>query len=132
MSDNHSKASSILLKLNKYYSTSYTYKDGKYYKSMNEEASLNKEDKRPIAVTNVVVQVTNIKLQKDNQHLDIALVGEGTGYVFSNGKYTKMTWSRKDITSPTILKDENGLDIPLSPGNTWWHIIDKSNTAEIK
>ncbi|ERI95678.1 hypothetical protein HMPREF1982_00051 [Clostridiales bacterium oral taxon 876 str. F0540] len=132
LSDNSSKASSILLKLNKYYSTSYIYRDGKYYKAMNEEASFNKEDKRPIAVTNVVVQTTNIKLQKDNQHLDITLVGEGTGYVFSNGKYTKMTWSRKDITSPTILKDENGLDIPLNPGNTWWHIIDKSNPVEIK
>jgi hypothetical protein len=131
-SDSHSNATSIDLKLNKYYSTSYIYRDGKYYKSMNNEASLNKEDNRPIAVKNIVVQTTTIKLQTDNQHLDIVLIGEGTGYVFSNGKYTKMKWSKKDISSPTILKDENGLDIPFSPGNTWWHIVDKSNTILIK
>jgi hypothetical protein len=131
-SDSHSKGETIKLNLNKYYNTSYIYKDGKYYKSMNDVASENKEDDRPIAVSNVVIQATNIKLQADNQHLDIALVGEGTGYVFSNGKYTKMTWSKKDINSQTILKDESGLTIPLAPGNTWWHIVDKSNTVEIK
>jgi hypothetical protein len=131
-SDSHSNGTSIDLKLNKYYSTSYTYKDGKYYKSMNADASLNKEDGNPMAVKNIVVQITTIKLQADNVHVDIALVGEGTGYVFSNGKYTKMKWAKKDINSPTILKDENGLIIPFSPGNTWWHIIDKSNNVQIK
>lgn len=132
LSDSHSTAQSIDLKLNKYYSTSYSYKNGKYYKSMNNEPSLNKEDSRPIAVNNVVVQMTSIKLQADNQHLAIALTGQGTGYVFSNGKYTKMKWYKKDVSSPTILMDENGLDIPFSPGNTWWHIIDNSNTVQIK
>jgi hypothetical protein len=131
-SDNHSKGNSIMLNLNKYYSTGYDYKNGKYYKSMNHIASLNKEDERPISAANVVIQVTNIKLQKDNLHIDVDLIGEGSGFVFSNGKYTKMKWSRKNATSPTILKDENGLDIPLSPGNTWWHIIDKSNKVDIK
>jgi hypothetical protein len=131
-SNNHSNAQNINLKLNKYYSTSYSYKDGKYYKSMNDTASLNKEDDKPIAVTNIVIQATSIRLQEDTVHLDIALTGEGTGYVFSNGKYTKMKWSKKDTNSPTILKDESGLDIPFSPGNTWWHIIDKSNIVEIK
>jgi hypothetical protein len=131
-SDSHLTASSLNLKLNKYYSTSYIYKEGKYYKSMNNINSLNKDDNKPIAVSNVIVQCTSIKLQPDNLHLDISLVGEGTGYVLSSGKYTKMKWSKKDISSPTILTDENGLNIPLSPGKTWWHIIDNSNTVQIR
>jgi hypothetical protein len=131
-SDSHSTATSINLKLNKYYSTSYIYKEGKYYKSMNNINSLNKDDNKPIAVSNIVVQATSIKLQRDNLHLEVFLVGEGTGYVLSNGKYTKMKWSKKDVSSPTVLTDENGLTIPLSPGNTWWHIIDNSNTVQIK
>jgi hypothetical protein len=131
-SDSHSIASSLNLKLNKYYSTSYIYKNGKYYKSMNNINSLNKEDNKPIAVSNIVVQATSIKLQPDNLHLEVSLTGEGTGYVLSNGKYTKMKWTKKDITSPTILTDENGLNIPFSPGNTWWHIIDNSNAVQIK
>lgn len=125
-------AANVLLHLNKFYTTSYTFKDGKYYKTMDGTASTNREDKKPIAVTNLVIQNTNIKLQSDMQHLTIALVGQGDGYVISNGKAIKMKWSKKDINSQTILKDENGKDISLNPGNTWWHIVDNSNKVEIK
>lgn len=131
-SENLNIANTIALKLNRYYETDYSFKNGKYYKAMDGENSIDKENNNPITAINIIIQITDIKLQKDNQHLDITLVGEGTGYVFSNGKYTKMRWSKKDLTSQTILKDENGLDIKLNPGNTWWHIIDKSNIVEIK
>lgn len=131
-SESLSSAKTVILKLNRYYVTDYTYKEGKYYKNMDGTAAINKEDKRPISVDNIVIQITTVKLQKDNSHLDIALTGEGEGYVFSNGKYTKMKWSKKNVNSQTVIKDENGLEIPLSPGNTWWHIIDMSNIVEIK
>ncbi|MCM8710694.1 DUF3048 domain-containing protein [Clostridium sp. SYSU_GA19001] len=129
---NFKTAININLKLSKYYSTSYTYKDGKYYKSMNGTASLNKEDARPLAFTNIVIQATSIKQKKDSILVDITLTGQGDGYVISNGKYIKMKWSKKDLNSQTILTDENGTKIPLNPGNTWWNIIDKSDIVEIQ
>lgn len=125
-------ANNITLKLSKYYTTSYTYKDGKYYKSMSGVPAVNKEDNRPLAISNIVIQATTIKQKKDSVLVDIALTGEGTGYIISNGKYIKMKWSKKDVNSQTILKDENGTVIPLAPGNTWWNIIDKSNVIEIQ
>ncbi|MFL0266614.1 DUF3048 domain-containing protein [Candidatus Clostridium radicumherbarum] len=131
-SDSLLTANSVSLNLNKYYKTDYIYKEGKYYKSMDGKASTDKENNAPITAINIIIQITDIKLQKDNQHLDISLVGEGNGYVISNGKCTKMKWSKKNLTSQTAIKDENGLNIPLAPGNTWWHIIDKSNTVIIE
>lgn len=131
-SESLNDANNIVLKLNRYYETDYAFKNDKYYKTMDGKDSIDKENNIPITTTNIIIQITDIKLQKDNQHLDITLLGEGNGYVLSNGKYTKMKWSKKDITSQTIIKDENGLAIKLSPGNTWWHIIDKSNIVEIK
>jgi hypothetical protein len=125
-------AANVILNLNRYYTTSYTFKDGKYYKTMDGTASNNREDKKNIAVTNIVIQNTNIKLQSDNQHLTINLIGQGDGYVISNGKAVKMKWSKKDINSQTILKDENDKEIFLNPGNTWWHIVDNSNKVEFK
>lgn len=125
-------ASSVKLNLNKYYNTNYVYKDGKYYKYMDEVQSVNKEDNRPIAVSNIVIQRTAIKKKSENKLMDIKLVGEGTGYVISNGKYIKINWSKADEDSQTLLKDENGNEISLSPGNTWWHIIDESSSVEIK
>jgi len=131
-SDNLNAANSVSLKLNRYYKTEYTFKEEKYYKSMDGKDSIDKENNAPITAANIVIQITDIKLQKDNQHLDISLVGEGNGYVISNGKFTKMKWSKKDMFSQTTIRDENGLNISLAPGNTWWHIIDKRNIVQIE
>jgi hypothetical protein len=126
------QATDILLKINKFYNTSYTYKNGLYLKSMSGKSSTNKEDNRPLAFKNIVVQITSIKTQTDGNHLDIALVGQGDGYVISNGKFTKMHWSKNNANSQTLLTDEAGNDLPLNPGNTWWNIVDKSTIIDIK
>lgn len=131
-SDKLSPATDILLKINKYYNTSYIYKDGLYFKSMDGVSSTNKEDKLPLAFKNIVVQITSIKTQVDGLHLDIALVGSGDGYVISNGKFIKMHWSKKNATSQTLLTDEEGNALPLNPGKTWWNIVDKSSKIDIK
>jgi len=125
------KASNVMLKINNLYDTNYTYEDGLYLKSMDGVASANKEDKLPLAFQNIVVQITSIKTQVDGLHLNIALVGAGDGYVISNGKFVKMHWSKKNATSQTLLTDENGNDLPLSPGKTWWNIVDKSSKIDI-
>jgi len=126
------KATNVLLKINKYYDTSYTYKNGFYLKSMDGKSSTDKEDNLPLAFKNIVVQITSIKTQADGNHLDIGLVGSGDGYVISNGKFVKMHWVKKTITSQTILTDDKGNDLPLNPGKTWWNIIDKSTVIDIK
>lgn len=132
--DNQSLAAAneILLKMNRFYNTSYSFKNGFYNKSMNSVPSINKEDNSQLSFKNIVIQITSIKLQKDGSHLDIALVGEGTGYIISNGKYIKMKWYKTDLKTQTILKDESGKTIPLNPGNTWWNIVDTSTVVEIK
>ncbi|MCB2361784.1 DUF3048 domain-containing protein [Clostridium estertheticum] len=126
------KASDIFLTLNKYYNTRYTYKNGLYLKSMDGKSSTDKENKLPLSVKNVVVQITTIKTQADGSHLDIKLVGTGNGYVISNGKYVKMFWSKKTTTSKTLLTDEKGNVLPLNPGKTWWNIVDKNAVVDIK
>ncbi|MBU3128912.1 DUF3048 domain-containing protein [Clostridium tagluense] len=125
-------ATNIFLRINNLYNTSYTYKDGLYFKSMDGESSTNKEDKTPLSFKNIVVQITSIKTQNDELHLDIALVGTGDGYVVSNGKFIKMHWSKKDATSQTLLTDEEGNDLPLNPGKTCWNIVDRSSKIAIK
>ena len=130
--DKFSPAMDVLLKINKFYNTSYTYKDGFYLKSMDGKSSTNKEDNLPLAFKNIVIQITSIKLQADGNHLDIALEGQGDGYVISNGKFVKMHWTKKDATSQTLLTDESGKNLPLNPGNTWWNIVDKSTIVDIK
>lgn len=125
-------AENITFKVTKNYTTDYIFKDNKYYKTMSSTPALDKEDSRQLSVNNIVIQVTTIKLQKDGIHLDIPLTGKGYGYVISSGKMTKMAWSKENADSQTILKDESGNIISLSPGNTWWHIVDKNSTLTVK
>ncbi|MDV3426410.1 MAG: DUF3048 domain-containing protein [Bacillota bacterium] len=125
-------ALNINMKLSSYYSTSYEYKDGKYYKYMDGKPSLDKETNNQIAVTNLIIQKTSINLQKDNIHLTIKLIGKGTGYFISNGKAIEITWERSSINSQTVIKDSQGNVVPFNIGNTWWNIISTSNTVSIK
>jgi hypothetical protein len=120
-----STVSKISLKLSNYYSTQYEFKDGNYYKLMDGKPAVDKSNNKAIDMKNIVIQITDIRLQEDGNHLDMDLLGEGEGYVISNGKYKKIKWFREDLESNTIITDENGDIVSLTPGKTWWNIIDK-------
>lgn len=128
-----SNCNSVTLKLNKYYNTSYTYKNGLYYKYISSTQCTNREDNIPVVANNIIVQVTDTTLQKDAlQHIAIRLTGEGTCYIISNGKFIKGKWYKKDNSSNTIFLDEQNKEIPLCPGKTWWNIVDKNAEINIK
>lgn len=116
--------------LNKYYSVAYQYVDNDYVKYIDNTLAVDKASNSPLTVQNVVIQITTMQLQKDGEHINIDLVGAGTGYVLSQGKVQKIIWRKKSLQSPTSLLTENGTPIPLSVGKTWWHIVD--NNASIK
>lgn len=130
--NNLSNANSVVLKLNRYYNTSYIYKDGLYYKYMSDIQCLNKDDNKPLVTNNIIVQVTDIILQKDGLHIDVRLTGEGECYILSSGKFIKCKWYKKGPTSNTIFLDEQNNEIPLSPGKTFWNIIDKKSQIVVK
>lgn len=124
-------AKEVIFTPNKYYNTIYVYKDGKYIKSMDNEPSIDKESKKNIYADNIIIQKTDINLQKDGIHIDIRLKGQGEGFLISQGKYQKIKWSKKDDASPTLLTDEAGKAVMLSPGKTWWHIVNKNDKIVI-
>lgn len=118
-----SRVSNILINLNKSYNTSYIYEDNLYKKSMDGVISIDANTNNQLSFSNVIIQKTSISLQEDNIHLDINLIGEGEGYVFSNGRYVNVIWKKENETTKTKLYDINGVIVPLSPGKTIWHIV---------
>ncbi|WP_125154588.1 DUF3048 domain-containing protein [Clostridium rectalis] len=125
-------AKKVHIKVNKYYNTSYTFKDNIYYKSMDSVECKDLDTQKKITTHNIVIQLTNIKLQKDKVHIDIQLTGEGDCYILSNGKFIKGKWIRKNSSSPTLVYDKDNKEIPLNLGNTWWHILDKNTSLFIE
>ncbi|MGL5347169.1 MAG: DUF3048 domain-containing protein [Peptostreptococcaceae bacterium] len=124
--DSLATISNISINLNSSYNTSYTFKNGLYTKSMDDELALDALTNKPLTFSNVVIQKTNITLQNDNTHLNVALVGEGEGYVFSNGRYINVLWKKNSTDSKTTLYDYEGKIVPLSEGKTIWHIVDNN------
>lgn len=131
--DNLSAASgnTVTIRFNGEYTTAYTYKDGLYYKSMNNVPSENKEDKKPVAVKNLVIQKVNYRPRVNSECLDADLIGQGDAIIFSNGKMINAKWSRTDLHSQTTFKDDKGNIIFLNPGNTWWHLLDQNASLKI-
>jgi hypothetical protein len=128
---NATVANNVIVKFNGEYTTAYSFKDGLYYKSMNKVPTLNKENSKPVAVKNVVIQKVNYRTRTKELYLDADLVGQGDGYIISNGKAQKVTWSKADLHSQTIFKDETGKLVPLNPGKTWWHLLDQNANLTI-
>lgn len=127
-----SACTTATIKTGPYYKTSYEFKNGYYEKSMDGITATDKETGEVLKVKNIVIQLTDISLQKDNLHLSIRLTGEGDAYVISAGKLVKGKWYKDASKHGTILKDLNGIEIPLSSGNTIWHIIDKNTAVDLK
>lgn len=124
-------ANKISLKLNKYYSTLYNLNNHMYNKSMDSIPMLDKDNSQAVSINNIIIQITNIKLQSDGEHLQIDLIGQGDAYIISNGKYIKGKWYKKDSSSETTFENDNGNLIPLHTGKSWWHIVDKSCIIDI-
>ncbi|MGL5068654.1 MAG: DUF3048 domain-containing protein [Sarcina sp.] len=122
---------SVDLKLSNYYSTSYKYSESGYIKSMDDIESIDASTNEPLVFDNIVIQLTNIKNRETEEYMDIDLVGSGDAIVISNGQYIKGTWSKKDASLATTIKDANGKIIPLGTGNTIWHIADSKNEIKI-
>lgn len=120
--------SNVDLNLSNYYKTSYKYKDGFYEKYMDGELATDKNTGKSLKFKNIVIQITDMSLQKDNTHIDIDLIGEGYGYILTNGKLEKIIWSKDDINSKTELITEDESPVKLCTGNTIWHIVDKNST----
>ncbi|MHC1683862.1 MAG: DUF3048 domain-containing protein [Clostridiaceae bacterium] len=129
--DNLTTCTNLLIQPNASYNTSYEFDDGKYYKSMDGESSKDLDTNEQIAAKNIVIQYTTMKVKSEELGLNIRLTGSGKGIIISNGKYINVTWSKSNDTSKTTFKDEKGTIIPLSPGNTIWHIIDENTKVNI-
>ncbi|MGL5244991.1 MAG: DUF3048 domain-containing protein, partial [Sarcina sp.] len=121
------EASSINLNPSKTYSTCYKYEDGKYTKYMDGELAIDKNKNNALTFKNIIIQKTKINLHSDGNHINIDLVGSGDGYLFSNGKVEKINWRKDTKSSPTLIENISGEEIPLSTGNTIWHIIDTNS-----
>lgn len=103
---------------------SHDAKSGLYKRALAGSPAIDAENNEQIAVSNVVVLVADIASTNDDKgRLEVQTEGSGALLFFSGGTVTRGQWIRPDILSPFRLVADNGEQIKLSKGKTWFSII---------
>lgn len=114
-------ANSVYLKINGLISSSFLFKNGEYiyYKDKTPERDLN--DGKKITVSNIILQLSK------EEYPNKTTTGSGEGFLFMAGKVIKINWKKE--SSPIRFYDENGNEISLVKGKTWFAIGNKETSV---
>jgi hypothetical protein len=108
------------------YAVDYRYDSARrmYARSVGGVPDIDRGVNRPIAVSNVVVMYTGIRLLPNDPSGRIAVrtIGKGRALVFRDGVVTRGTWSKPADSSPLRFLSKGGAPIRLAPGSTWVEI----------
>jgi hypothetical protein len=83
-----------------------------------------------VEVKNIIIQFIKARTFTDEGHLEITLIGEGKGLIFSGGLVEEIKWQKNSYGEKTRFVDNNGRDILLLPGNTWIHLVPQNGKVE--
>jgi len=93
----------------------------KLIRYMNDKAFVVQETEGPVEVQNLIVQYVPVSTMPndagDRKKIDV--FGTGPAEFIIHGKHLKGTWERKNDSDPTKYYLENGVEVTLTPGNTW-------------
>lgn len=103
-----------------------------YLRYIDGEPYVDHETGKQIAVSNVLVQRVNSYVYDSKGRLSIDMCEGGKARLFTNGKVVKGTWSREDLDSRTIFKDNEGNEFKLSVGKTWVQVADQDTSVKYK
>ena len=84
-----------------------------------------------VAATNVIVQACRVVAHPADRDVlgnpaqFTYTVGRGPVSVFRNGRRINGVWTRRHLSTGTVLRSATGKQIPLMPGNTWVILIRK-------
>jgi hypothetical protein len=123
--ETHGKsATNIFVTFNEGSSSNFLYHDGEYVHYRGTE--IDKDNASPVKLANVVVQFIHGNITND----DTLTSSEnyGTGLLFCSGIAQNINWSKK-LNSPIEINDENGRELSLMTGSTWWIFIDVDSSV---
>jgi len=103
---------------------------GLYYKSWHGSAHMDAAIDEQLAVTNVIVMITNMTVIDNEGRRNVTMTGSGRGYLATQGVYVPVTWARDSASSPTRWYDEHGERLTVNVGRTWISVINFQPTFE--
>ncbi|RKM62315.1 DUF3048 domain-containing protein [Butyrivibrio sp. CB08] len=89
------------------------------YGSVHQDA----EDGQVLSFKNVILQNVPFTQLDKNGYLTYHVVGSGSGYYVTNGKFVPITWKKGSETGFTHYYDASGAEIKLNRGKTYIGIV---------
>ena len=104
------------------------YENGVYHRYMNNILHLDRETKKPLDASAVVLQVASMRTVDDIGRQEISFIGSGSAWILEKGKRTKVTWHKVGPRNKTVYIDENGVEY-LFPenGQVWVQVVSPSH-----
>ena len=104
------------------------YENGVYHRYMNNILHLDRETKKPLDASAVVLQVASMRTVDAIGRQEISFIGSGTACILEKGKRTKVTWHKAGPRNKTVYIDENGVEY-LFPenGQVWVQVVSPSH-----
>ena len=85
-----------------------------------------------MAPKNVIVQFTPYAVFPGDPSVSVPqVVGSGDALVFVNGTQVKAKWAKAAAGSVTTYVDSAGAPIPLTPGQTWIHLLQPGSAVTV-
>lgn len=111
------------------YNVHYDYdaEHNSYDRVMGGRAHKDERSGKQVSPKVVIAIVTTKKLHSDGKHTVYGTTGEGSVYVFQDGKVSKGTWKRNQYNSQYVFYNKDGKVIPLNPGQTWITLLDANS-----
>ena len=116
----------------------YDSETKQYAHTQYNEPMIDKETGEQLKVDNVIVQRVHSDIMVDAEtgtsdekgRLEIDMYAGGDAMLFTQGQVVKGSWTRKNSSSRTIFRDENGEQFRLTPGHTWVLVLDQNYDLE--
>jgi hypothetical protein len=103
-----------------------------YARNMGGTPHIDRNNGQQIHVKNVVVEMmpTSYGTTRIGESTVIMkTVGSGPGWLCQDGTCTAITWQKDSHNARTKLIGQNGADLPLNAGNTWYEIVPVGKTV---
>lgn len=111
------------------YKVRYEYNKEKnvYLRFNADQPHLDKNTNKQIEVKNVIVQLVDEPVLSGGQgRLDINVGGEGKAWIFRDGQVIEGIWKKASRKGRTLFYDQAGQEIEFNRGNTWVHVVPKT------
>ena len=116
------------------YGSFFEYRDGLYYKYMENEPQIDAETGEQLSVSNIIIQYAPISVipGDTNGRRDVNVVGEGSGIFITNGGSTSIMWKKESHETPTRWYKADGGDLYFSRGKTWICVVSPDTAVSIE